>query len=179
MDRVIIGDDFHSLIVATLAETRRPFVLIEHEALELANVRHQPRIMTPGGIVFGLPAIIDYLLHRMTEPPMLSLDFRRRALQTTVFWALVDREFELLTLKYTDAEVYKWLCDVADQVRCNPFYTGDQFNLCDIGLYSIVEFLHRCGVQQPQAVSSYAMRCRAELKALVERNSEVLNDTDD
>jgi len=170
IDTVVVGDDFHSGIVEMLALTRSPFIAVEHRT-DNAKLS-SPHVMTAGGVVFGLPAIVDFLLNRVTEPPLLHPDIKRRCLQTTVFWALAQREFERV-YSATPSELTQWLRNLDDQLRAGKFYTGDEFTLCDIALVNLLTFIELQGTKLPAAHIAYADRCAAHVAHIVDKNTQV------
>lgn len=138
MDTVAVNrGTFAGKLIELLAETRTPFVTIIPTVDDL-----EPSIATRTGIVFSLPAIVDYLLLRVPEPPLLSQDLRERAMQQTVFWTLILREQPQIAQRQ-DAWVAEWLRAIEDPLLANKFYTGRSLSLCDIALCALLQSLDR------------------------------------
>lgn len=176
MDTVYVANDFYSDIVRTIAETREPFVRIANK--ESKHGPDAPYVLTEHGIIFGLPAVIDYLLHRISEPPLIHNDIRRRGLQLTVFWALVEREWPKL-LEPGAGFVGKWLWDLSTQLRSSDFYAGDQFGLCDVALEALLQHLQRSHYAMPHEAQHYLWRCQQAVAAIKKRNEESVDSNDD
>lgn len=177
MDRLIHDETFLSRVVAAIGQTRVP-----HIQLTTVNSHshiNAPYVMTRRGVVFGAPAVIDYLLNRVPDPPLVDGDPTSRGLQMTVFYALITREHQKLLVADINT-VMHWLRDLSDAVRVSTFYVGDRFSIVDCAIMALLEqiaashTINHCNV-----VGDYVRRCQQAIIAIKERNAGADNESED
>lgn len=173
MDELVVDKKFLSRVATLIAATRAPYIAC-------TDVNKHPRInppyvMTRRGVIFGIPAVVDYLVSRLPDPPLADSDPGIRGLQLTVFYALTSREHQRLALADA-AESASWLRDLRDAVRGGGFYAGEQFSIVDCAIMVLTELIHERHGIYDETVRGYVARCSAIIDAITARNRDTDED---
>lgn len=167
MDILVVDAGLPSRVAGMIAATRAP--MITSTAVDSAAALPKPYVKTPRGVIFGLYPVVDFLLHRMTEPPLLDVDPVKRGMQWTIFHALIDRDGPTLLLG-DDETITRWLSELDHVLKFGKFYTGEQLTICDMAVCCLLDYLEQARGVTSARGAQFTKRCHAEIRKHQEAN---------